>query len=188
MARLISQLVVVADKEFLEQIYWIRGSVIWSQFSAISGEKMRFSLKKYCYEFSFVLSQKRQIGWIFAYRAVVYVGRAVLFEKLRRIFGAPFSTVHKSYVLILTKMGWTKFWAIFSHTHLPVRNGDSCAQTCSCACPPSSGTWACRRARFRQHRPANLQRSRSGSQSSRCVSTAITKKELGSILLNQFRP
>jgi hypothetical protein len=33
-------------------------------------------------------------------------------------FQATFSTVHKSCALILTKMRWATFWAIFSQSHL----------------------------------------------------------------------
>jgi hypothetical protein len=63
-------------------------------------------------------NQGDQIGRIFAQRAIGYYGQ--FFSENYRSGPHFLSTFSKSndYVLILTKMGWATFWAIFSQTHL----------------------------------------------------------------------
>jgi len=63
-------------------------------------------------------------------------------------------------------------WLDCSPTSLSLINS-----SCSCWDPVGSELPLLRRTAFRQHRPAYLHRSISGSQSSRWVRTAMTKKE-----------
>jgi hypothetical protein len=60
--------------------------------------------------------QGDQIGRIFAHWAIVFFGKFKNY-KVGQIFWATFYH-SKCFVLILTKMGWAKFWAIFSQTHV----------------------------------------------------------------------
>jgi hypothetical protein len=58
--------------------------------------------------------QGDQIGGIFAYWAIATLVNSFRIIKVAHLFGLLFSFVHSGYALILTKIGWARFWVFFN--------------------------------------------------------------------------